>query len=187
MWCRVYRAFDPLQVSREQSNSPNLGQRIDTSTGEVERIERPAATTDTSTAGEAQTPEAAHSEAVARFSSELRTKSLTEVVSVFRAAQAQRVTAYGEFDASLATMLESGVFDSYGSTCAVATATFSNCSANAVATKEVLEETGAVELAKIIAKVQVSRASASNKPTILSAFALDATFLSLTHVYIVEL
>jgi len=157
----VCRAFDPLQVSREQSNSPNLGQRIDTSTGEVERIERPAGATDDSTSGEAQTPEAAHSEAVARFSSELRTKPLTEVVSVFRAAQAQRVAAYGQFDASLATMLETGVFDSYGSTCAVATATFSNCSANAVATKEVLEETGAQELAKIIAKVQVSRTNAS--------------------------
>jgi hypothetical protein len=91
--------------------------------------------------------------------SELRTKPPAEVVAVFRAAQAQRVSAYGQFDASLAAMLEAGTLEAYGGACATATAAFANCSANAAAAAVALQSAGASEPARIITKVQVGLAS----------------------------
>ena len=153
--CFLRRAFDPLQVSREQPSAPILGQRIDTVTGEVERLE----TGEPTAAGAQSSSEAAHREAVAKFVSELRTKPPAEVVAVFRAAQAQRVSAYGQFDASLAAMLEAGTLEAYGGACATATAAFANCSANAAAAAVALQGAGALEPARIITKVQVGLAS----------------------------
>ena len=99
--------------------------------------------------------ERSHREAVAQFVIELRKHPPVKIVFAFRAAQEQRVAAYAQFDASLASMLEAGCFDSYGNACSTATAAFANCSANAAAAAEALREAGALEPSQIISKIQV--------------------------------